>query len=117
MRVACPTETVPVASGYVMAIMDRITSFIATARRWIAGHLVADARDWWRWWSLRLMALAAIIQSMTFWPPELTLMLWNMVPEDLRWLLPPVAVHAISLLLLIAAIAGRMVKQPRSPGS
>lgn len=53
-----------------------------------------------RMFSVQAMALAAAIQGT-----------WPLVPEDLKSSLPPTLVHWVSVALLVAGIAGRLVDQ------
>lgn len=54
----------------------------------------------WRLISVQLMALAALIQAA-----------WPMVPDDLKAQIPPNYMHTITVVLLVAGIVGRLVKQ------
>ena len=66
-------------------------------------RLVDDARHWWRWWSLRILAAAAALQA------EIVL-----YPEALKGWLPDRWMHAIALALLLVGAGARMVRQERS---
>lgn len=82
----------------------------------ISRHLVADANDWWRWWSLRLMALAAFVQALSLSSPDALLLAWNNLPPELRALLPERIGDLVPLGLTIAAIIARHVRQPVPEG-
>jgi hypothetical protein len=58
--------------------------------------LVENAKEAWRWWSMRLIGLALIWEGL---PPEAV----AVIPEPYR--------HYITLALLVGAGLGRMVKQ------
>ena len=62
--------------------------------------LVDNWRRLHRAFSVQAMALAAAIQGA-----------WPSVPDDLKAVLPHNLVHWISILLLVAGIAGRFVDQ------
>jgi hypothetical protein len=96
----------PEAYGRIM--IDRILSFARD-------HMVADARDWWRWWSLRFMALAALVQAVSLSSPDALLVAWQNLPPDLRAMLPARIADVVPLLLTIAAIIARHVRQPATP--
>lgn len=63
-------------------------------------RLVENWRRLHRAFSVQAMALAAAIQGA-----------WPSVPDDLKQVLPHNLVHWVSIALLVAGIAGRMVDQ------
>jgi len=63
-------------------------------------ELVEGAKNAWRWFSVQAMTLAAAVQGA-----------WVFVPEDMRSSLPPNAVQALTVALLVMGVAGRLVKQ------
>lgn len=63
--------------------------------------LISEWKRAHRMFSVQAMALAAAIQGA-----------WPLVPEDLKASLPPNVVQWVSLALLFAGIAGRLVVQP-----
>jgi hypothetical protein len=63
-------------------------------------ELVDDARKFWKWASVRAMLLAAAVQGA-----------WAAFEDDLKQNVPHWLVTAITLGLLAAGIAGRVVKQ------
>jgi hypothetical protein len=67
-------------------------------------RLVSDARHWWRWWSLRILAAAAALQA------EIVL-----YPDALKGWLPDQWMHSIALGLLLIGAGARLVRQER-PG-
>ena len=83
----------------------------ARIKSFFARHLVSDAADWWRWWSLRLMALAAFVQAVSLSSPDALLVAWQNLPPDLRAMLPARIADLIPLALTLAAIIARHVKQ------
>ena len=66
-------------------------------------QFVKGAKNAWRWFSVQAMSLAVAIQGA-----------WVFVPEDLRSGMPPNAVQAVTAVLLILGVAGRLVKQKES---
>lgn len=67
--------------------------------------LVPEARRAWRWFSVQAMTLAGSLQGA-----------WLAVPDDLRTKVPGMLVHVVTIALLIAGIAGRLVQQtPKAP--
>ncbi len=87
----------------------------ARIKSFFARHLVSDASDWWRWWSLRLMALAAFAQAITLSSPDALLAAWQNLPPDLRAILPARIADLVPLGLTVAAIIARHVKQAPPP--
>jgi hypothetical protein len=66
--------------------------------------LVDDARRAWRWISVHCMAWAIAVQGA-----------WEVVPPEMRSGIPPRAVTAITVALLVLGIVGRLVKQGDKP--
>lgn len=62
--------------------------------------LVENAKDAWRWISVQAMTLAGALQGA-----------WLYIPEDLKANIPAHLVNGLTILLLIAGIVGRLVKQ------
>lgn len=65
-------------------------------------RLIPQWRRAWRMFSIQAMTLAAAIQGA-----------WPTIPDDMKATLPPTLVHWVSLALLVAGIAGRLVDQPK----
>lgn len=64
--------------------------------------LVENAKNAWRWFSVQAMILAGAIQGA-----------WVFIPDDMRSTLPPNAVQALTVGLLIMGVAGRLVQQTK----
>lgn len=64
-------------------------------------QLVDNARQAWRWFSVQAMTLAVAFQGA-----------WALLDADMRARVPPEIVGAITIVLLVAGIAGRLVAQP-----
>lgn len=77
--------------------------------------LIDDWRDAWRLWSVRLVAVGALLQALAMASPDTLLVAWNALPSDLRIVLPEGAEGYISLGLYLAAIVARVLKQPTRP--
>jgi hypothetical protein len=67
--------------------------------------LVPNWRRAWRMVSVQAMAVAAAIQGA-----------WPLLDDAMRATLPPHLVHWLSVVLLVAGIAGRLVDQPKVRG-
>ena len=68
-------------------------------------RLVDDVRHFWKWFSVQAMALAVAVQGA-----------WTAFSDDLKQNVPHWLVTALSLMLLAAGIAGRLIKQDRKDG-
>jgi hypothetical protein len=67
--------------------------------------IVDNARSAWRWFSVQAMVLAGAIQGA-----------WAFIPEDMKASIPPGIVQGITIALLVAGVAGRLVDQsPKEP--
>ena len=62
--------------------------------------LIENAKESWKWFSMQAMTLAGALQGT-----------WVTIPEDLKSQVPTNAVHYATLVLVIAGIIGRLVKQ------
>jgi hypothetical protein len=66
-------------------------------------RLVDDWRECWRWISMQAMAIALALQGA-----------WMAVPEDLRANLPSWLITAVTIVLLVLGMIGRLLtQQPR----
>lgn len=68
--------------------------------------LIPQWRRAWRMFSVQAMTLAGAVQAA-----------WALMPEDLKAQLPAGLVPVVSIVLLVAGIAGRMVQQPKVTSS
>jgi len=62
--------------------------------------LVPDARDAWRWWSVRAMVAAGALQAA-----------WVAIPDDLRVQVPDSLTTALTGALMVLGVLGRLVDQ------
>lgn len=104
------TRQNPVARPYCLPMFDRILTFARD-------HMVDDVRDWWRWWSVRLLALALAFQTLQLASPDALVAFWQSVPPSLRSMLPPWLDDLITVVLMLAALVARHWKQPAPPRS
>ena len=61
-------------------------------------------RQSWRWLSMHAMTLALAVQGA-----------WLAVPDDLRQVVPQWASYAVTGVLLVAGLIGRLIAQPAPP--
>lgn len=67
--------------------------------------LVDNARQFWRWWSMRLVFLGA--------SPA---MAWPLIPDDLKAALPEWFVSVYAVVAVVAIVAARVAKQDLPKG-
>ncbi|WOE76330.1 hypothetical protein [Alterisphingorhabdus coralli] len=84
--------------------------------RFLDEKLVPDWRDWWQWWSYRFGVIAGFFMQFVLWPPEATLVFWNMVPTDVQYLLPGNLHLYLGMAFSAAALLARLVKQHPKKG-
>jgi hypothetical protein len=68
-------------------------------------RLVEDVRHFWKWFSVQAMLLAGAVQGA-----------WAAFSDDLKQNVPHWLVTGLTLTLLAAGIAGRLVKQDHKDG-
>lgn len=85
-----------------MKILVRARALAARVR----ARIIPDWRRAWRFWSLRLAAIAGVLELI---PAEIFLQLYALVPPDLQLLLP--ARRTIVILLFVTAFASRFIDQ------
>ena len=51
---------------------------------WMRTHFVNDARQWWRWWSMRFNAIGLAILAWVQFDPVSVLAVWNMMPRQVQ---------------------------------
>jgi hypothetical protein len=81
----------------------------------VRAHLIDDARLWWRFWSIRLAALGAIVTALAQWFPDAVLVAWNGVPPEMRAYLPTPVLRSIPMILFVAILVARIVAQKATP--
>lgn len=75
--------------------------------------LIDDCRHWWRLWSLRLNALGLAILGYVQFDPIGALAVWNMLPFEVRRVLPPNFLTIVGMVLFALSMLARLVRQPR----
>lgn len=79
--------------------------------------LIAEWRQSWRLWSVRVSALGAILTGLALAAPDFLQNLWNGLPSDARALLPASVTHAVPLILFVLTIVSRLVAQGGGAGA
>lgn len=72
----------------------------------IKDRLVPEARDWWRLWSARFIALVIAIDALTLSP------VLGMMPASVRGINPHVF-DVLQMVLMMAALIARFVRQKK----
>lgn len=79
---------------------------------WIRDRLVDEARQAWRFWSIRFNAIGLAILGWVQFDPVSALAVWNMMPANVRAVLPPHLLTFIAFVFFALAMLARVVKQP-----
>lgn len=72
--------------------------------------LVKDARDWWRWWSVRIQMAAAALTGLMYFDLPSLLNAWNMMPRGVRAVLPGNFVQIIGGVLFLLSILSMLAR-------
>jgi len=80
----------------------------------IRARMIDDARQWWRFWSMRLAVLGALITAFVQWFPDTLAAIWNAMPADMRGYLPEPLLHSIPVILFVAVGLARVVAQKKA---
>ncbi len=80
---------------------------------WIKKHLVPEAKNWWRWASVRVNAAGLVIMSWLWFDPVSVLAVWNMLPVPVARSLPPHVVYGIGAVLFALAMIMRVTSFKR----
>ncbi|KTW00458.1 hypothetical protein [Sphingomonas sanguinis] len=72
-------------------------------------RLIPNWRQSWRWWSVRVSALGAMIFAFLLAAPDQALAIWQALPADVQAMIPNA--KEIGLVLTIAVLVARNVRQ------
>lgn len=87
---------------------------------WLDWHPVANIKNMWRWWTVRLQTVSALLTGWLFFDPTALLYVFNLLPNHVRSTLPGGLAQVISVvggfifLLSILTIIARGVDQPKA---
>lgn len=76
-------------------------------------QLIAECREWWKLWSIRLNGLGLFLMSWVQFDPVSALAVWNMMPGPVRTTLPAWLVASIGGFLFAFSMIARLVVQPK----
>lgn len=83
-------------------------------------QLAANAKAMWKWWSVRLQAICALITGWLFFDPAAMLYAFNLLPNHVRAAMPEDVAQAVSwaggmiFALNVMTIVARGVDQPKA---
>lgn len=75
--------------------------------------IVSDWKLLWRTWSMRINALGLAIMGWVTVDPTAVLMVWNMLPVDIRDALPTQLLGAVGISLFGLSMIAKLVRQPK----
>lgn len=79
---------------------------------WFKDHLVPEAREFWRFWSMRFNALGLAVLAWVQFDPVGVLAVWQMMPAQVRDVLPEHFMTGLAFVFFALAMLARVVKQP-----
>lgn len=74
-------------------------------------------RNWWRLWSIRLNLIGGLLLTAFMTWPEFALTLWNMMPDEVKALVPDRFILAIPLALFALSVIARLIRQEKLIGN
>lgn len=77
-------------------------------------RLLPNWRQAWRWWSVRVSALGALLAAIALLAPDVVGAVWSALPPDLVAQLPRNVAMAVPLGLELATILARITRQRTS---
>ena len=77
-------------------------------------RLLPDWRQAWRWWSVRVSALGALLAAIALLAPDVVGAVWAALPPELLAKLPRNVAMAVPLGLELATIIARITRQRTS---
>ena len=96
-------------------MIERLRHLWRGARSRASAIGLLNLRDASRWWSMRLSLLGVLIQLLALVPAESMLGLWNMMPGEVRALVPVHLATWIGLALFAAVLVARVIPQQEKP--
>lgn len=82
-------------------------------KAWIKDHLIDDAVDWWKLWSVRLNAMGLALLAWIQIDPVSVLGVWNMMPSSLKQVVPTNIFQIVAVILFLLGMLARVVRQPK----
>ena len=70
-----------------------------------------ECRDWWRFYSVRVMAIGIFLNTWIAFDPASVLYVWKMMPAPIAQLIPQQIIYAVSAVLWVLALTLRFTRQ------
>jgi hypothetical protein len=77
--------------------------------------LIAQWQSFWRMWSIRFTAIGTVLLTYLINSPDVIIQAWNILPAELKSVIPVDYTLYISIALLILGILSRVIKQEKLP--
>lgn len=95
------------------AIILAIVIIVLLIRKYTTVEFVAHARLLWKAWSVWLSTAGAALGVFLLQAPDALLGAWNMLPPDLKGILPVNIAQYVSYLLIALGIIAQFVRQKK----
>lgn len=76
-------------------------------------RLIEEWRQAWRMWSIRFSALGAALMGVMVTYPNIIVEVWNAVPADVKYFIPPDIGKYLSLGFFVMIFVSRIIKQEK----
>ena len=76
-------------------------------------ELIPDRRNWWKFWSVRLSGLGAVVLMVAEFAPQTLHSTWALLPVAVRDTLPDGFLKYTGIALIILSMIARGIKQKR----
>jgi hypothetical protein len=77
--------------------------------------LVNDAKNWSKWWSVRLSIIGGALLTLAEGFPHALATILNTLPSEITQAIPDGLIKVIGILCVIASPIARVIKQQRLP--
>ena len=74
-------------------------------------ELIPDKKNYAKFWSVRLSALAAILMTVIEFAPKTLATTWALLPEAMQAALPDDFLRYTAIILIVGSMVARAVKQ------
>lgn len=73
-----------------------------------------EAKVWYKLWSTKLAAIGVVLAGAATMAPEAMHTAWDMLPPDLKAMIPPRFAQVLSYVFFVAAVLSKYIKQPKA---
>lgn len=101
----------------LVLMIGAIVALLAIAFDW---HAAAPIKMMWRWWTVRIQTVSALLTGWLFFDPQAMLAAFNLLPGHVRSAMPESVATAISwiggilFVINLMTIVARGVAQPKA---